>query len=224
MGVNFLKNFQAKSGSEANVKMDRPAGVILAGGRSSRMGGRRKALLELGGRPLLTHVRDRLRKQVGPLLIGCETISDDLEGFGLECIPDLLPGYRGPLIGLYSALQCLADRGHAAGLVLCPCDAPFVPLDLVQTLLDESREKIRPVVAVSWRGVLQPTFSFWQSHHLPVVKAAVIEQGMGGLRHVMLSMPHTLVEWPVTEPPPFFNVNTPEELKTAAAWLDRMRT
>jgi molybdopterin-guanine dinucleotide biosynthesis protein A len=188
------------------------------------MGGGRKPLLELGGRPLLAHVRERLQQQVGPLLISCEAMNGGLDGFGLECVPDLLPGYRGPLTGLYSALQCLADRGHEAGLALCPCDAPFLPLDLVQTLSDASREKTRPVVAVSWRGVLQPTFSFWQSRHLPVVKAAVVEQGIGGLKRVMLSMPHKVVDWPITEPPPFFNINTPEDLETAASWLDHMPT
>jgi len=204
------------------VKLERPAGVILAGGRSMRMGGGRKALLELGGRPLLAHVRERLEKQAGPLLLSCGDSEDDFEGLGMECVPDLLPGYRGPLTGLYSALQYLADRGHGDGLVLCPCDAPFLPSDLVQVLLEAAGEKIRPVVAVSWQGVLQPTFSLWQTQHLPVVKAAVVEQGIGGLKRVMLSMPHRIVEWRVAEPPPFFNVNTPGELEIAAAWLDRM--
>jgi len=188
------------------------------------MGARDKAMLELGGRPLLAHVLERLETQASPLLISSQGETDGFESFGLECVPDLLPGYRGPLTGLYSALQLLADRGHNAGLVLCPCDAPFIPFELVETLCEESREKIRPVVTVSWQGVLQPTFSLWQAQHLPVVKAAVVEQGMGGLRRVILSMPHKIVEWPVMAPPPFFNVNTPEELETAAAWLDRMRT
>lgn len=207
----------------ASLTMERPAGVILAGGRSSRMEGGPKALLEFGGRPLLAHVKERLEKQAGPLLISSEPGSDVLNRFGLECVPDLLPGYRGPLTGLYSALQCLAGRGHRAGLVLCPCDAPFVPYDLVQTLCDESQGKIRPVV-VSWRGVLQPTFSLWRLQHLPVVEAAVLGQGIGGLKRVLLSMPHKVVEWRETEPPPFFNVNTREELETAAAWLDRLRS
>jgi molybdopterin-guanine dinucleotide biosynthesis protein A len=204
------------------VTFERPAGVILAGGRSRRMGGGPKALLELGGRPLLAHVRERLEKQAGPLLISCEDSGADFEGLGLECVPDLLPGYRGPLTGLYSALQHLADRGHAGGLVLCPCDAPFLPSDLVQVLLEAAAEKIRPVVAVSWQGVLQPTFSLWHTQHLPVVKAAVVEQGIGGLKRVMQSMPHRIVEWPLTEPPPFFNVNTPDDLQNAVSWLDRM--
>ena len=202
----------------------RPAGVILAGGRSSRMGGGRKALLELGGRPLLAHVRDRLGPQVDPLLISCEGENGDFDGFGLACVADLLPGYRGPLTGLYSALQYLSDSGHDGGLVLCPCDAPFLPENLVQTLLDAGGGKIRPAVAVSWQGVLQPTFSLWRNHHLPVIRSAVLEQGMGGLKQVLLSMPHEVVEWNSAQPPPFFNVNTPEEFKSAADWLDRMQT
>lgn len=199
----------------------RPAGVILAGGRSSRMGGPRKALLELAGRTLLTHVRERLEPQVDSLLLSCEAETGDFDAYGLELVPDLLPGYRGPLTGLFSALQHLSARGHDNGVVLCPCDAPFVPLNLVQTLLEESRDKIRPVVAVAWQGSVQPTFSLWQVQHLPVIRAAVLEQGIGGLKQVLLSMPHRIVEWPAVEPPPFFNINTPEELETAALWLDR---
>ena len=202
----------------------RPAGVILAGGRSRRMGGTSKALQELAGRTLLARVCDRLRTQVDPLLISCEAESGDLDAYGLELVPDLLPGYRGPLTGLYSALQYLTDRGHDNGVVLCPCDAPFVPDNLVLKLLEASREKIRPVVAVSWQGELQPTFSLWQNLHLPLIRSAVLEQGIGGLKRVMLSMPHEIIEWPVLEPPPFFNVNTPEDLETAALWLDRMQT
>jgi len=188
------------------------------------MGGGRKALLELAGRPLLAHVRARLEPQVDELLISGEGGAGDFDGHGLMCVPDLLPGHRGPLTGLYSALQYLADRDHGGGLVLCPCDAPFLPGDLVQALCEEGRDGTRPVVAVSWQGVLQPTFSMWHVQHLPLVKAAVVEWGIGGLKRVMLSLPHRILEWRVTEPPPFFNVNTPEELDTAAAWLDRMQT
>ncbi len=203
---------------------DRPAGVILAGGRSSRMGGTRKALQELGGRTLLAHVCERLRTQVQPLLLSCEGETSDFDAFGLDLVPDLLPGFRGPLTGLYSALQYLSERGHGNGVLLCPCDAPFVPDNLVMTLLEESREKIRPVVAVSWQGVLQPTFSLWQTQHLPVIRAAVVEQGIGGLKQVLLSMPHRIIEWTAMDPPPFFNVNTPEDMQTATRWLDRMQT
>ncbi len=204
--------------------MAKPAGVILAGGRSSRMGVNRKALLELNGRPLLRYVMDCLEAHLDPLLLSCESETTDFESFGLAIVADLLPDYRGPLTGLYSALQYLEDKGHNGGLVLCPCDAPFIPGNLVQVLLDADQGEEKPVIAISFQGVLQPTFSLWQSHHLPAVRQAVVGEGRGGLKHLLTSLPHKTVEWAEVEPSPFFNVNTPDELKTAAVWLDRMHT
>jgi len=202
------------------VETQKPAGVILAGGQSRRMGVDRKALLELKGRPLLEHVIERLSPQLDPLMLSCESQTDEFDSFGLPVVPDLLPRHRGPLTGLYSALQVLADKGQDNGLVLCPCDAPFIPDDLVQVLIGADRGDSPPVVVVSYQGVLQPTFSLWHNHHLPFIREAVVKRGRGGLKHMLSLLPHTVVEWASTEPSPFFNINTPEELETAAAWLD----
>lgn len=204
--------------------MKRPAGVILAGGRSSRMGVTRKALVELKGQPLLKHVMDRLAPQVEPLLLSCESDTRDFDDFGLTLVTDLLPGFRGPLMGLYSALEFLANKESNNGLLLCPCDTPFIPSNLVQVLLDADKGGTGKVTAVSYKGVLQPTFSLWQKHHLGAVRKAVVEQGSGSLKHLLKSLPHEVVEWPAAEPPPFFNINTPEELKSAGQWLDRKLT
>ena len=198
----------------------KPAGVILAGGRSSRMGGSRKALLELNGRPLLAHVIDRLQVHLDPLMLSCDNESSEFESFGLPLVPDLLPGFRGPLTGLCSALQYLADKGQQNSLVLCPCDAPFIPRNLVKTLLDANQENEKPVVVISYQGVLQPTFSMWHTHHLPAIHEAVVKRGDGGLRYMLKSLPHTVVEWAPEEPSPFFNINTPDDLKIAASLLD----
>ena len=204
--------------------MNKPAGVVLAGGRSSRMGVTRKALLKLNGQPLLKHVIDRLADHLHPLLLSCESDTSDFDSYGLTIVPDLLPDYRGPLTGLYSALQYLCDEGQDNGLVLCPCDAPFLPDNLVQVLLDADQSDHKPVIAISYQGVLQPTFSLWQDYHLPDIRQAVVEEGRGGIQHLLTSLPHKIVEWATAEPPPFFNVNTPEELESAKLWLDRMHT
>ena len=208
--------------------MNKPAGVILAGGRSSRMEVSRKALIELDGQALLQYVTDRLADHLDLLLLSCECETSDFDLYGLAIVPDLLPGYRGPLMGLYSALQYLDDNGHDNGLILCPCDAPFIPDNLVQVLLDAYQAEQGKVIAISYQGVLQPTFSLWQNHHLPAIREAVVGQGRGGLKHLLTSLPLKVVEWaPVlssAEPSPFFNVNTPEELESAALWLDRMHT
>jgi molybdopterin-guanine dinucleotide biosynthesis protein A len=206
------------------MKPEKPAGVILAGGKSSRMGVSRKAMLELNGENLLTRVINRLQAHVDPLILSCESDSSDFDGFGLPVVADLLPRFRGPLTGLCSALQHLEDTGVNNGLVLCPCDAPFIPDNLVEVMLDADQGEQKAVVVISYQSVLQPTFSMWQSHHLPVIHDAVVNKGRGGLKHLLTSLPHTIVEWPADEPSPFFNVNTPADLKTAEFWLDRLQT
>ena len=182
----------------------RPAGVILAGGRSRRVGEVRKALLPLNGKPLLAHVIERLQPQLGQLMLNFEGESRDFDHFDLPLVPDLLPGFRGPLMGLYSALQQLCDNDQVGALVLCPCDAPFIPCDLVTKLQAAVQGDKHLVVVVSYQGVLQPTFSLWQSHHLPGIHSAVVEHGQGGIRKLLLALPHTVVEWPEAEPSPFF--------------------
>ena len=196
-----------------------PAGVILAGGRSSRMGGLSKALFPLNNEALLTHVIRQLQPQLGTLLLSTEGPDSELESFGLPLVPDLLPRYRGPLTGLCSALHYLAEKGESGGLVLCPCDAPFIPPDLVKRLVSAAQGSPKPVAVVSYEGFLQPTFSLWQSHHLPVIHDAVVKRGDGGLKYMLRSLPHVIVEWVSAEPPPFYNVNTPEELQAAEQWI-----
>ena len=201
-----------------------PAGVILAGGRSSRMGGVSKASCPLNEEPLLKHVIRNLQPQLDCLLLSTDGPDSGLESFDLPLVPDLLPQYRGPLTGLYSALNYLAEKGHAdhgwnGGLVLCPCDAPFIPPDLVGRLVRAAVGNPKPVAVVSYEGYLQPTFSLWQSHHLPAIHDAVVKRGDGGLKYMLQSIPHVIVEWVSAEPPPFYNVNTPEELQTAEQWL-----
>jgi len=201
----------------------KPAGVILAGGRASRMGGLNKALVPLAGEPLVAHVIRRLRPQVGSLMIssdGSESSESEFAGFGLPLVPDVLQRYRGPLSGLYAALHYLAEKGAETSLLLCPCDAPFVPLDLAARLQAAGGGAGNPVAVVSWRGVLQPTFSLWHTSHLGVVHEVAVSEGASGLKHVLGLLPHVVVEWEAGEPPPFYNVNSPGELKAATGWLD----
>lgn len=199
----------------------KPAGVILAGGQSRRMGVRRKAFIELGGQTLLARVIEVLRPDVEPLLLSAESKSNDFNHYELPVIADLLPRFSGPLSGLYSALEHLSGTGFNGGVILSPCDAPFLPANLVKVLLDAGQDNGRKPVVVSYQDVLQPTFSLWHSEHLPMIRKAVLDKGLGGLRQVLSRVPHTVVEWASAEPSPFYNVNTPADLESAGLWLDR---
>jgi len=106
------------------------SGLILAGGRSTRMGGREKGLQLLDGRTMVSHIIDRLKPQVGPLLINANTRLDDYQSLSLPIVSDLISGYVGPLAGLHAGLS-LCPTPY---LLSVPCDCPFLPLDLASRL------------------------------------------------------------------------------------------
>jgi len=109
-------------------------GVIQAGGKSTRMGGRPKALIELGGRRIVERVLAALAPAVDDLLIVTNT--PELYAFlGLPMVSDVYPDH-GSLGGIYSGLK--AARGEAAFTVAC--DMPFVHPEVVKLVVARAGE------------------------------------------------------------------------------------
>ena len=197
--------------------MTLPAGVILAGGQSRRMQPTNKALTTLAGIPLIEHAIQRLKPQVSELILNAAEPHDEYQQFGLSLVADIQPGYHGPLSGLYAALQHVVDNGLAEWLLLCPCDAPFLPTDLGERLMAQASGKLASLVR--YESVLQATFSLWHIDVLPVVKHMVVAEKMGGFKPVLAKIPHRILDWEITDPSAFFNVNTPSDLELAEMFL-----
>lgn len=197
------------------------AGVILAGGQSSRMGGGNKALAPLAGRPLLQHVIDRLAPQVVALVLSVEQESAELAVFGLPQLSDPLPGHRGPLGGLLSGLRHFAGQGH--WVLLAPCDAPFLPRDLAARLRDCATVADAAAAVAVHAGEWQPTFSLWHQSVLPELERAVSRDGQAGFKPFLRTLRAAQCAWPDDlapgEPPPFFNINDPAALTQAGRWI-----
>lgn len=105
-------------------------GLILAGGRGTRMGSVDKGLQLLGGQAMVQHALLRLRPQVQHLLINANQNLDAYQAFGEPVVPDAMPDFAGPLAGLQTGLMhCTTPY-----LVSVPCDSPLLPADLVQRL------------------------------------------------------------------------------------------
>ncbi len=105
-------------------------GLILAGGRGSRMGDVDKGLQEFRGRPMVGHVLERLAPQVDEILINANRNLARYAGFGHRVVPDAIDGFAGPLAGLHIGMS---NAAHPL-IVTAPCDSPFLPLDLVVRL------------------------------------------------------------------------------------------
>ncbi len=105
-------------------------GAILAGGMGRRMGGVDKGLVEVAGQPMVAWTIDRLKPQVGRMLINANRSQDAYAAFGLPIVEDQHSGFQGPLAGLHAVLSA-ADTPYVA---IVPCDTPRLPTDLLARL------------------------------------------------------------------------------------------
>jgi molybdenum cofactor guanylyltransferase len=195
-----------------------PAGVILAGGRASRMGGGDKGLLPLGGRTILDRVVERLAPQVEGLALNANGDPSRFAALGLPVIADAADDRPGPLAGVLAGLDWAAGEG-ATHVVTVAADTPFFPGDLVPQLLLAAEAQGKPIALAATPGpagglVRHPTFGLWPVALREDLRAALD----AGVRKVVAwtdSHGTALAAFPVDRGDPFFNVNTPEDLRRA---------
>ncbi|MBO0661446.1 NTP transferase domain-containing protein [Jiella sp. MQZ9-1] len=198
-----------------------PAGLILAGGHGSRMGGAvPKPLTLLAGRPLIGHIVDRLGDTVKPLLIAAPT-GQGFERFARPLAPDLRPGLPGPLAGIEAGLAALTTLKDAPRhLLVTPGDAPFLPRDLASQLTAAPDDQ--PIIA-QFENRLQPATGLWPLGILPKLSAWLdADQPLAILAFLDSAGFVSVSIGPQDDAPdgdPFFNVNTPDDLATAQKFI-----
>ena len=187
----------------AGAMADRIMGLVLAGGRSLRMG-REKALAPLAGRPLLAHVLDRFTPQVASVVINAQGDATRFDAFRLPVLPDETSD-GGPLAGVAVGLRAARARGYA-GVATCPSDAPFLPANLVSRLAAGMGE--HQVAMASGPDGLEPLFALWRSTALPGVEAALTQRRLA-VRDVAAELGLAVVPFDAGPPPGCFaNLNT----------------
>ncbi|MFI8617860.1 molybdenum cofactor guanylyltransferase MobA [Acidovorax sp. NPDC077693] len=112
-------------------------GLVLAGGRGSRMGGVDKGLQNFRGLPLALHTLMRLQMQTGSTMVNANRNLAAYEAFGAPVWPDVLADYAGPLAGFLTGLE----RCETPWLLTVPCDTPLFPLDLATRLAAAASEQ-----------------------------------------------------------------------------------
>jgi molybdenum cofactor guanylyltransferase len=147
-------------------------GLILAGGRGTRMGTVDKGLQPFRGRPMVAHVIERLAPQVDEVLINANQNLDVYEKFGLRVIADEIAGFAGPLAGFERGLT------HAKHelLVTAPCDSPFLPGDLVARLFAALTTQGAELAVAKTRDQAHPVFCLMLRSVLPSLRA-FLERG-----------------------------------------------
>lgn len=190
-------------------------GVVLAGGRGTRMGGLDKGLELFNGVPLALHALRRLQLQVGSCMLNANRNLEQYNGFGVSVCQDSRGDFAGPLAGIASALH----HCRTPYLVTVPCDTPFFPGDLVQTLSRAlTREGAKLAVACTpdanaqgssaWR--IQPVFCLLRTELLESLEQ-FLERG--GARVETWTSLHAWAVAKFDSPEAFLNVNTSAQLR-----------
>ncbi len=185
-------------------------GLILAGGRGSRMGGVDKGLQNHRGLPLAMHALMRLSPQVGAMLINANRNLGAYEALGAPVYADSIDNFAGPLAGVLVGLeQC-----QTPWLVTVPCDTPDFPLDFVEQLARAASEQQADIAyavthEADGREQSHPVFCLLDS---ALMESLVVFMQGGGRKIDVWFAQHKAVAVRFPEAQAFFNANTAQEL------------
>ena len=188
-------------------------GLVLAGGLGRRMGGEDKGLVPLAGRPMVAHVLEALRPQVGTIVVNANRNHERYAAFGHPVMADAVGGYLGPLAGVLTALQ----RSTTEFLVTAPCDAPLIAPDVVGRLYLACASAAADLAVASDGQRQQPVFLLLRATLAPSLEAYLA----GGGRKIDAWFAQLRVAEAdfSDEPDTFVNVNDPGERQRVEARL-----
>lgn len=185
-------------------------GLVLAGGRGSRMGGVDKGLQNHRGMPLALHALLRLQPQVGTSMLSANRNLSAYEAMGVPVWPDSVEGYAGPLAGLLTGLE----HAETPWLVTVPCDTPDFPTDLVERLAAAAAAQDAEIAMAATHedGKLraQPVFCLLRTE---LVESLAAFLHTGERKFGLWAGQHRKIELPFDDAAAFFNANTPQELQ-----------
>ena len=192
-------------------------GLVLAGGRGSRMGGIDKGLADLAGRPMVAHVIDRLRPQVDGIILNANRHIDAYQAFGFPVVEDTGSDYPGPLAGFAAGLAA----APTPLVVTVPCDCPLLPADLVPRLRAVGAETGADIVSAHDGHRLQPVFTLLRRDLLDSLESFMAE----GERKIdrWFARHHAATADFGDQTAAFENINRPDDRERLAARLTPRR-
>jgi molybdenum cofactor guanylyltransferase len=187
-------------------------GAIIAGGHSTRMGGREKSFIELDGVTLIERVSSRIAFQVDDVVINAKGDPSRFAKLDHVVITDLIDEVGTPLAGLHAALSFAADDGYDAVLTV-PSDSPLLPLDLVSRL--KLAGEITGAAHARSGGQDHYLTGLWTTAMAKPLERLIRENNLRRVQDFAAKAKAEKAVWAALPHDPFFNINTPEDLKTA---------
>ena len=187
-------------------------GLVLAGGLASRMGGGDKALIEIGGKTILSRVLSTMAPQCEAMLLNANGDVARFAAFGLPVVSDDIPDFAGPLAGILAGLDWMAaHRPDLQWMASVPGDCPFLPADLVARLHQAREQAGTPLACAKSGDWRHPTVGLWNVKLRDDLRRAIVEEDLHKIEIWTARHGIAITEWPDRPVDPFFNVNTPED-------------
>jgi molybdenum cofactor guanylyltransferase len=186
-------------------------GVVLAGGLSRRMASPTpKALLEFQGRPMIAHVLEALRPQVGSIVINANAELPAYERYAYPVVQDRVQGFVGPLAGLHAVMHAAMHAQPSYDwYVMCPCDSPFLPDNLVSNFASTVEATNASLTSATCEGQTHPVFAMVH-RKLFASLGKYLEGGGRKIDRWYAQEGYQLTQF--NDAKGFLNFNTPEEL------------
>lgn len=204
---------------EPSVDGRRIAAVILAAGRSTRMGGSNKLTAEIAGRPLVRMVTEEaIASRARPVVVVIghdgERVEAAIEGLSVQRVynPDFAGGLSTSLKAGLAALPRDVD-----GAIVCLGDMPQVRAELIDKLLAAFDPEHGALVVVPSIEGMRGNPVVWSRRFFPELMAL---EGDVGARHLIARYPEAVVEVPVTDKAALIDVDTPEALSVIKAEIE----
>ena len=192
-------------------------GLVLAGGRATRMGGGDKALLKVGGDTILERVLARIRPHCTAVVLNANGDASRFSAFGLPVVADEVPDFAGPLAGILAGLEWAArEHPEIEWIASVPGDCPFLPRDLIPRL-HEARMAEGKILACARSGEWRhPVVALWPVALRADLRRALFDEDLHKIELFTGRYGVAVAEWPDRPADPFMNVNTPADLAAAA--------
>jgi molybdopterin-guanine dinucleotide biosynthesis protein A len=191
-------------------------GVVLAGGLARRMGGGDKGLQQLGDKPILQHILDRLLPQVDGVILNANGDAARFAAWNLPVAGDAVEGFVGPLAGVLAGLDwARKHRPDITDIVTVPGDGPFLPRDLVARMAAARTQAEADLACAVSAGQAYPVVGLWPVRLYDDLRRAVVEEDIRKVDRWTARHKLVQVEFAAQPVDPFFNANAPDDLAAA---------
>lgn len=212
-----MEKHPASCDNKLTNRIDDISGVILAGGRGSRLSGDDKGLIEVAGEPMINLIIERFLPQVSNVVINANRNIATYERYGFPVIEDSHVDFAGPLAGMSAALNT-CSTSHLATV---PCDTPFLPSDVVSRLATALVDTESQIAIARGGDRPQPAFTLL-SVNLAQSLCNFLRDGGRKISTWYKTQNYVEVDFG-PDATPFANVNTPQDLINATAILNANR-